>query len=54
VRELALAKIPVLIVVRRKEAADRTVSTRRLGSQAQNFAPLDEALARAFSSFPET
>jgi threonyl-tRNA synthetase len=45
VRELSLAKIPVLIVVGRKEAADRTVSIRRLGSQAQTFAPLDEALA---------
>jgi threonyl-tRNA synthetase len=45
VRELSLAKIPVLIVVGRKEAADRTVSLRRLGSQAQTFATLDEALA---------
>ncbi len=45
VRELSLAKIPVLIVVGRKEAADRTVSIRRLGSQAQTFATLDEALA---------
>ncbi|MCI4677926.1 threonine--tRNA ligase [Rhodoblastus acidophilus] len=45
VRELSLAKIPVLLVVGRKEAADRTVSIRRLGSQAQTFATLDEALA---------
>jgi len=30
VRELSLSKIPVLIVVGRKEAADRTVSIRRL------------------------
>jgi threonyl-tRNA synthetase len=45
VRELSLSKIPVLIVVGRKEAADRTVSIRRLGSQAQTFATLDEALA---------
>lgn len=45
VRELSLAKIPVLIVVGRKEAAERTVSIRRLGSQAQTFATLDEALA---------
>jgi len=44
VRELSLAKIPVLIVVGRKEAAERTVSIRRLGSQAQTFATLDEAL----------
>ena len=45
VREHSLAKIPVLIVVGRKEAAERTVSIRRLGSQAQTFATLDEALA---------
>jgi threonyl-tRNA synthetase len=45
VRELSLAKIPVLIVVGRKEAAERTVSIRRLGSQAQTFVTLDEALA---------
>jgi threonyl-tRNA synthetase len=44
VRELSLAKIPALLVVGRKEAADRTVSIRRLGSQAQTFATLDEAL----------
>jgi threonyl-tRNA synthetase len=46
VRELSLAKIPVLIVVGKKEAAERTVSIRRLGSQAQTFLPLDEALAK--------
>jgi threonyl-tRNA synthetase len=34
----------VLIVVGRKEAADRTVSIRRLGSQAQTFSTLDDAL----------
>jgi threonyl-tRNA synthetase len=45
VRELSLAKIPALLVVGRKEAADRTVSMRRLGSQAQSFVTLDEALA---------
>jgi threonyl-tRNA synthetase len=45
VRELSLAKIPVLIVVGKKEAAERSVSIRRLGSQAQTFATLDEALA---------
>ena len=44
VREHSLAKIPVLIVVGRKEAAERTVSVRRLGSQAQVSMTLDEAL----------
>ncbi len=45
VRELSLAKIPVLIVVGRKEAAERGVSIRRLGSPAQTFMTLDDALA---------
>jgi len=45
VREHSLAKIPVLLVVGRKEAADRTVSIRRLGSQDQKTMSLDEALA---------
>jgi len=44
VREHSLAKIPVLMVVGRKEAAEQTVSIRRLGSQAQTSMTLDEAL----------
>ena len=44
VREHSLAKVPVLIVVGRKEAGERTVSIRRLGSQAQQTMSLDEAL----------
>jgi threonyl-tRNA synthetase len=45
VREHSLAKIPALVVLGRKEAAERTVSIRRLGSQAQQSMTLDEALA---------
>jgi threonyl-tRNA synthetase len=45
VREHSLAKIPVLLVVGKKEAADRAVSIRRLGSQQQTVMPLDRALA---------
>jgi threonyl-tRNA synthetase len=45
VREHSLAKIPVLLVVGKKEAEERTVSIRRLGSQAQSSMPLDAALA---------
>ena len=45
VREHSLAKIPVLLVVGRKEAAERTVSVRRLGSNEQTVMPLDQALA---------
>ncbi len=45
VREHSLMKIPVLLVVGKKEAAERTVSIRRLGSQDQKMMSLDEALA---------
>jgi threonyl-tRNA synthetase len=45
VREHSLAKVPALLVVGKKEAAERTVSIRRLGSQAQLSMGLEEALA---------
>ncbi len=45
VREHSLAKIPVIIAVGKREAEERTVSIRRLGSQQQTFLGLDEALA---------
>jgi threonyl-tRNA synthetase len=45
VREHSLAKVPVLLVVGRKEAAERSVSIRRLGSDAQQTMPLDAALS---------
>ncbi len=44
VREHSLAKVPVLMVVGKKEAAGKTVSLRRLGSQEQVSMPLDQAL----------
>jgi threonyl-tRNA synthetase len=44
VREHSLAKVPVLLVVGKKEAAGRTVSIRRLGSQEQTQMALDAAL----------
>jgi len=46
VRTHSLAHVPVLAVVGRKEAESRTVALRRLGSQAQEVLPLDEAVAR--------
>jgi threonyl-tRNA synthetase len=46
VREHSLAKVPAMLVVGKKEAAERTVSIRRLGSQGQTVLPLDEALAK--------
>jgi len=45
VREHSLAKIPVLLVVGKKEAAERTVSIRRLGSPDQKSMSWDEALS---------
>jgi threonyl-tRNA synthetase len=45
VREHSLAKVPVLLVVGKKEAAERTVSIRRLGKEGQNVMGLDLALA---------
>jgi threonyl-tRNA synthetase len=44
VREHSLAKVPALVVVGRKEAAEKTVSIRRLGSQQQSAMTLEEAL----------
>ena len=45
VREHSLAKVPVMLVVGKKEAEERTVSVRRLGAQAQTGMGLLEALA---------
>jgi threonyl-tRNA synthetase len=45
VREHSLAKVPALLVLGRKEAAERTVSIRRLGSNEQASMALAEALA---------
>ncbi len=44
VREHSLAKVPVLLVAGKKEAAERTISMRRLGSQQQTQMGIDEAL----------
>jgi threonyl-tRNA synthetase len=45
VREHSLAKVPALLVVGRKEAAEGTVSIRRLGKDGQSVLALDAALA---------
>jgi len=45
VREHSLAKVPVLLAIGKKEAAERAVSIRRLGSNAQEMKALEEALA---------
>ncbi|MBM3601524.1 MAG: threonine--tRNA ligase [Alphaproteobacteria bacterium] len=46
VREHSLAKVPVLLVVGRREAETRSVALRRLGGQAQEVLALDEAIPR--------
>ena len=45
VREHSLAKVPVLLVVGKREAEEGTVAVRRLGEQAQRVIGLDEAAA---------
>jgi threonyl-tRNA synthetase len=46
VREHSLAKVPVMLVVGRREAATRSVALRRLGSNEQEALALDDAVAR--------
>jgi threonyl-tRNA synthetase len=46
VREHSLQKIPVILAVGKKEAAERTVSVRRFGSPAQEVMGLDALVAR--------
>ncbi len=46
VREHSLAKVPVLLVVGKREAELGQVSIRRLGSQAQETLALDDAVTR--------
>jgi threonyl-tRNA synthetase len=46
VREHSLAKVPVMLVVGRREAANRSVALRRLGGKEQEPLALGEAVAR--------
>ena len=46
VREHSLAKIPVMLVVGKREAEEGTVAVRRLGGQEQETLALDEAVNR--------
>jgi threonyl-tRNA synthetase len=45
IRELSLAKTPIIAVVGEKEAADRMVTLRRLGQEKQESMPLAEFVA---------
>jgi threonyl-tRNA synthetase len=46
IREHSVQHVPVILVVGRKEAEQRTVSLRRLGGEAQEVLPLGDAVAR--------
>ncbi len=46
IRELSLAKTPIIAVVGEKEAADKTVTLRRLGVNKQETMPLSEFIAQ--------
>jgi threonyl-tRNA synthetase len=46
VREHSLAKVPIMLVVGRREAASRSVALRRLGGNEQEALALGEAVAR--------
>ena len=46
IRQHSLQKVPVILVVGRKEAEERTVTIRRLGEERQETLPLDQALER--------
>jgi threonyl-tRNA synthetase len=46
VREHSLAKVPIIIAVGKREAAEKTVSIRRLGSDKQESLALTEAVHR--------
>jgi threonyl-tRNA synthetase len=46
IREHALAKVPILLILGRKEAEERKVTIRRLGEEKQESLALDEAVAK--------
>ena len=46
VREHSLKKVPVMLVIGKREAAERTVAIRRLGQEKQEVLALDETIAK--------
>jgi threonyl-tRNA synthetase len=46
VREHSVVKVPVILVCGKREAEERAVNMRRLGSRDQQELPLAEAVAR--------
>jgi threonyl-tRNA synthetase len=49
IREHSVSHVPLILVVGRKEAEQRTVSLRRLGGEAQEVLPLADVVARLVS-----
>jgi threonyl-tRNA synthetase len=45
VREHSVTKVPVILVVGKREAQEKTVAVRRLGGKAQDVMALDQAIA---------
>ena len=45
IRELSLAKTPIIAIVGEKEAADKTITVRRLGVEKQETVALDQFIA---------
>ena len=45
IREHSVSKVPVILVVGKREAAEHTVAVRRLGGKAQEVLKLEEAIA---------
>jgi len=50
IREHSLAKVPVIAVVGKREAAERTVALRSLGVEKQEFLPLDSTVEHLHST----
>jgi threonyl-tRNA synthetase len=50
IREHSLAKVPVIAVVGKREAAERSVALRSLGAEKQEMLPLDSAVERLHST----
>jgi threonyl-tRNA synthetase len=46
VREHSLAKVPIMLVVGKREAEQRNLALRRLGGKEQEILALDDAIAR--------
>ena len=46
IRELSLQKIPYIFVIGKREAEQKTIAVRKLGSDGQEILNLQEALAK--------